>query len=111
MSRLTAIALILLTSTSLGLACGKERWPVKVGKDNDAAAVSTAPTHTTISELASVNAPTNPNAQPNSRYAFELNTFSVDGILTVIKGEQDEDYHLVIAEVGNPSTTMIVEAP
>jgi hypothetical protein len=53
-----------------------------------------------------------PASQPASRFApTELTTYQIDGILTVIKKEADEDYHLVIADAANPTLTMIVESP
>jgi hypothetical protein len=40
-----------------------------------------------------------------------LNVFAVSAILTVIKREKDEDYHLVLADPNDPGVTMIVESP
>ena len=100
-----------LASTSLALACGTERWPVKTGTDRDAGKVNLTAQPATISALVSQPAPAHPNGQPDIRYApTELTVFSVSAILKVIKRETAQDYHLVIAD---PQTgeTMIAEAP
>ena len=104
---ITATA-ILLASTSLALACGKERWPVKVGTDQDAGQVVTTAQASTVAALRAITVPA---IQPDRRAApVETTVFAISGILTVIKRESDEDYHLVIADpdIGG---TMIVESP
>lgn len=106
----TAAALI-LASTSVGLACGEERWPVKTGTDQDAVQVALVATATTVEALRAIPAPPSPDSRPNSRFApTETGEVAVSAILRVIKREKDQDYHLVIAD---PETggTMIVEAP
>jgi hypothetical protein len=103
---------VLLASTSLALACGTERWAVKTGTDADARAVVTVAQAAQISDLVAFPRPANPNSRPNSRFApTELNVFAVSAILTVIKREKDEDYHLVLSDPNNPDVTMIVESP
>ena len=111
MKRALAGIAVLLATTTFALGCGKERWPVKVGMDQDAANVSLFPIETTIAELGNIAALHNPDAQKRARYPTELNTYTVHGILTVIKHESDEDYHLVIAEPDDREITMIVESP
>ena len=112
MHRTVLAALALLASSSAALACGTERWPVKVGTDQDAGRVIQQPQPVTIRDLVSLPAPPDPDARPNSRFApAELTVFQVHGVLAVIKREKDEDYHLVIADPNDPSLTMIVEAP
>jgi hypothetical protein len=94
------------------LACGTERWPVKVGTDRDARKVANLPQATTIAQLISITAPIHPESRRNARFApTELTTFQIKGVLTVIKKETDQDYHLVIADPTNPGLTMIVESP
>src|SRR5260370_28165320 len=103
---------ILLVSTSLALACGKERWPVKTGTDADAGAVVTVAQAAQIGDLVAFPAPARPDSQRNNRFApTETTVFTVSAILTVIKREADEDYHLVLADPNDPSVTMIVESP
>jgi hypothetical protein len=102
----------LLASAGVALACGTERWPVKVGADRDAGRVENLPQATTIAQLISIAAPAHPEARRNARFApTELTTFQIEGVLRVIKKETDQDYHLVIANPTNPRRTMIVESP
>jgi hypothetical protein len=111
--RVTILGLIaLLASGSAALACGTERWPVKIGTDKDARKVATSPKLATIAQLRLIAAPARPNSRPSARFApTELTTFQVKGILRVIKKEADQDYHLVITDPINPRVTMIVESP
>src|SRR5438132_8457312 len=104
--------LALLASGCAALACGTERWPVKVGTDRDAIKVATSPQVATIAQLRLIAAPAHPNSRRSTRFApTELTTFQVKGILRVIKKETDQDYHLVITDPVNPRVTMIVESP
>ena len=54
--------------------------------------------------------PTEPQRK-TSRFPAEIKTFQISGILTVIKKEEDEDYHLVIVDQSDEDLTMIVESP
>jgi hypothetical protein len=101
----------LFASVSLALACGTERWAVKIGTDRDAGKVNLTPEDTTIAELSDLRVPPNPNTRQASRFQpAEFKTFRIKGTLTVIKKETDEDYHLVIAAEGDAEGTMIVES-
>jgi hypothetical protein len=101
----------LLASGCAALACGTERWPVKVGTDRDARKVI-QPQATTIEQLISIAAPAHPESRRNTRFApTELTTFQIKGVLKVIKKEIDQDYHFVIVDPANLSVTMIVESP
>ena len=112
MHRTVLAALALLACSSAALACGTERWPVKVGTDQDAGRVIQQPQPATIRDLVSFPAPPDPGARPNSRFApTELTVFQIHGVLKIIKKEKDEDYHMVIADPNDPNLTMIVEAP
>src|SRR5438045_5156170 len=102
----------LLASGGAALACGTERWPVKVCTDRDVARVSDAPQAATISQLRAIPAPARPASRRSSRFApTEITTFQIKGILRVVKKETDQDYHLVITDPTNPRVTMIVESP
>ena len=71
----------LLASECAALACGTERWPVKVGNDRDVARVSDAPQAATIAQLIAIPAPSHPLSRRSTRFApTELTTFQVKGI-------------------------------
>jgi hypothetical protein len=109
---IAAATAVLLASTSLALACGVERWPVKTATDRDAGRVVLAPNASTIPSLRATPAPPNPDARRDTRFApVETSIVVLSGILVVIKREQDEDYHLVIADPSDPQATMIIESP
>jgi hypothetical protein len=109
--RLGLAFVVLLTTISLALACGVERWPVKVGEDKDAGKVNLTPRPTTIVELSGIGEPSNPNIRKDTRFApTELTTFVISTTLVLIKFEaDDDDYHLVIKD--NRGRTMIIESP
>lgn len=110
MRRITLAVFIVFCSLSIALACGKERWPVKTGADRDAGNIDTNPQTSSISELTNLAAPPNPNSRKSSRFAPELKTYQIKAILTLIKKEADEDYHIVIADPDDEELTMIVES-
>jgi hypothetical protein len=111
MRRTFVATVALLLTTSLAVACSTERWAVKVGKDRDANSINLMPEDTTIAELSDLRAPPKPNTRPTTRFMpAEFKTFRIQGILTVIKKEADEDYHLVIQAEGDVEGTMIVES-
>lgn len=88
--------------------CGIERWPVKVGTDTQAPAISIAnPVPTTISQMITFTAPS--VLPQDSRVApTETHAFQLSGILTQYKIEDDQDVHLVIY---SGSDHMIAEIP
>jgi len=100
--------LLLLLLPTLAFGCGKERAAVKNGTDKDAHRVVFAPVHTNVQTLGLMPIPGHHNPLTPSRLPEELETATVSGIMTLIKLEKDEDYHIVISD-GNK--TMIVEAP
>jgi hypothetical protein len=101
---------IFFVSASIAVACGTERWAVKTGADRDAGSVNTEPEDTTISSLADLSAPPHPTSRPTSRFSAELKTYHFSGIMTLIKKEKDEDYHIVVADPQDNESTMIVES-
>jgi hypothetical protein len=110
MRRIILAIFIVFCSLSIALACGTERWPVKTGADRDVGSVNTDPQATTISDLTNLAAPPNPNSRKSSRFAPELKTYRINAILTLIKKEADEDYHIVITDPDDEELTMIVES-
>ena len=93
-------------------ACGKERWAVKTGTDDDAAAVATAPVDSTVAALRALPAPsqTELDSHPTQRIApVETTVYRVSATLVEYKRETDSDFHLVIADAAG--RTMIAEIP
>jgi hypothetical protein len=110
--RVVLIALVSVAAAvpSSLLACGKERWLVKVGEDKDVARVNITVQKTNIAKLVQIGAPINPNIRKDTRYKpTEFQTLEINGQLTLIKKEADQDYHIVVKD--NRGRTMIVESP
>jgi hypothetical protein len=105
------------SSTSCGLHCGTERWPVKTLADADADKVNFEPLEKSVADLTSLTAPT--TSSENSRLSdAEKQTYKVQARLVGFKQEfdpstrkGDKDFHTVIADLRDPSKTMIVEIP
>lgn len=96
--------------TTCGVPCGQERWMVKTLMDQDTSKINFTPQTTTVGWLVSQPAPA--HLSQDSRIApLELQTFSVHARLVGYKREKDHDIHIVIADLDNPSETMIVEIP
>jgi MYXO-CTERM domain-containing protein len=90
------------------LACGEERWAVKVGTDEDAALVDPTVLDATVAQLVSFPAPP---VLPSTRRVvpYERRVYRLAGVvLDRYKLETDSDYHMVISE---GAQTMIVEIP
>ena len=93
-----------------GANCGEEQWAVKTLTDNDAAKVNFSPIVKTVGDLVAVKAP-NGNSETSRLNATEETTFQVRARLVGYKHETDRDFHIVIADLVNPSQTMVVEIP
>src|SRR5262249_60260563 len=90
-SALTVV--VFFTSVSIALACGTERWAVKVGTDRDADKVNMTAEDTTIAELSDLRPPPSPNTRPTTRFIpAEFKTYRVKEIMTLIMKETDVDY-------------------
>ena len=93
-----------------GAPCGTERWAVKTLSDADAASVNFSPRPTTVAWLIAQPAPSPLPA--DSRVApLELQAFTVRAQLIAIKEENDRDFHILLADLNDPSATMIAEIP
>jgi hypothetical protein len=117
---------------------GVERWPVKTGQDPDIATVGKNVLNgvdlgagivpATIAELIRIPRPPDmtpatkvfPAYQNKRRAPVEWTVWQTEGQITVVKLEDDGDYHLVvqgptgetmIAEVPTPTTTFIGTSP
>lgn len=100
----------LLAQVSCGFQCGTERWTVKTLSDPDAPKVTFSPQDATIGSLVSQTRPA--SLPENARVSpIETQTFRVPGRLVGFKLEDDQDIHIVIADLEDPAKTMIVEIP
>src|SRR5947209_5679577 len=97
-------------AATCGVYCGTERWSVKTLSDADRDKVHFAPSEVTVGWLASQKPPAHLLA--NRRAApIETQTYKIRALLVGYKLEKDEDFHVVVADIENPSETMIVEIP
>ena len=96
-------------SSSVGLACGEERWAVKTLSDRDAERVNLAGVaETTVGELTSH--PAHCGDAPDRRlYPEELQSYELRGHVESVRLEDDHDYHVVLSDLIDRSTTMITE--
>ena len=93
-----------------GVYCGTERWTVKTLSDAAHNKVDFKPKEATISWLISQERPY--PSPPDQRIGpIEMQTYKVRARLITYKPEEDGDLHIVIADVEDPSKTMIAEIP
>jgi len=97
------------TDVTAARKCGAARWPVKTLTDRDAKKVDFTPRPATVDGLRARRPPA--HLRKRRGRGFERRTFRVDADLVEMKLEEDSDVHLVIAQPGAPSHTMIVEFP
>lgn len=88
-------------------ACGVERLAVKTLTDPQARLVNFHPRNTTVSAMRR-QAPTGTYSRG---LGVERRTYRIRVRLIETKLEDDEDYHLVVADLRHPAQTMIVEFP
>lgn len=87
---------------SRALICGSERWLVKTLQDKPRL-IAAKPN--TVAHLASL---TRPKPAPIDRGQFERHIYSVEGAVTHVLSEADQDLHIVLED--GPAH-MIVESP
>jgi len=94
-----------------GLTCGVERWAVKTLSDAGATTVEMSPLReTTIKDLNLLAA--HCSGHPDMRaYPEEFSTFSVVGRITLVRLEDDRDYHVALADPDDPTFTVVTEIP
>jgi hypothetical protein len=97
----------LRSSTRAMSLCGTERWEVKTLTDSQARLVNFHPHATTVSALRRFR----PTGSYRRGRGVERRTYRVKARLVEAKFENDQDIHLVIADLRHPSQTMIVEFP
>jgi hypothetical protein len=113
---LTFLFVLLLTAVTAsgqtcGVHCGTERWQVKTLTDSTVGNIDTSEVVKTINW---VRTRTPPSQLPNSRrlIGVETMTLKITGVVLFFKKEtNDNDFHVVIAQVNNHAKTMIIEFP
>jgi len=115
MKRLVSALSVLLLCSTMALACGKERWAVKVLKDADRGQIARAAKVQTVAELAALDGPPNadrtaPTATAHRIAPPEKTTYKVTAMLLGYRKEADGDFHLVLKDL-NSDATMIAEIP
>jgi hypothetical protein len=100
-------------SGTCGTSCGVQRWHIKTLGDAYVNTINWTPKLVNVSNLTSAPVPANYDEyNDTTRYApYETQTYRVRAVLVGWKTESDHDYHMVIADVNNPSVTMIIEPP
>jgi hypothetical protein len=92
--------------------CGKENWLVKTLGDPARDRVDFAHVEdATVSQLASMSTVPDSVVLMWRAAPIELTVYRVDAILVGILGEQDGDYHLILADPNDQNATMIAEIP
>jgi hypothetical protein len=97
-------------SPSAGLSCGEERWAVKTLSDPDAARVNV--TQIIPTSISALNAlPPHCRSLPERRtFPEEFRSYEVIGRVTLVRLEDDRDYHVAVVDPSAPAETMIVES-
>ncbi len=89
------------------LACGSERWDVKVASDAAAAQIDPTPLPTSIAALRSLVP--RPFSVTAPRWPEEMFTYLIEAYLDGFMREDDGDYHVGLRDAGG--RTMVVEFP
>lgn len=98
---------------SCGTSCGVQRWHIKTLGDAYVNTIHWTPILGNVSDLTTVPVPANYDQyNDTTRYApYETQAYRIRARLVGWKIETDHDFHIVIADVNNPSVTMIIEPP
>ena len=118
MLRIALFGLILAELSLMPLSaearCGTERWPVKIGTDDDAGLVDMSMHN--VTRIAAMRSWPAPDVLPQTRRVppNELKVWVVDATLTAYKVQDDpntgdSDYHLILAD--DSANTIIAEIP
>jgi hypothetical protein len=94
-----------------GLTCGVERWAVKTLSDAGVSTVVMSPAQSvTIKDLNLLVAHCSGHPELRS-YPEEFSTYSVVGRITLVRLEDDRDYHIALADPDDPAFTIVTEIP
>jgi hypothetical protein len=105
-----SLAALQQAAATCGVYCGTERWSVKTLSDADRDKVQLAPKEVTVGWLISQKPPAYLPADQRVT-PIETQTYKIRAFLVGYKLEEDQDFHVVVADVEDPSKTMIVEVP
>jgi hypothetical protein len=99
--------------STCGTSCGVERWHVKTMSDPYASQVNRHVQLTTVDTLIHAAVPSGlSSSSDNVRFApWELQAVRIRATIVGWKTETDNDYHIVVSDMTNPSETMIIEPP
>jgi hypothetical protein len=98
----------------LSLQLCAERWAIKTLKDQECRSVDFTPRLTTVRELVALPVPSGIYGPPGRIHRMvptETTVWRVRARLVLVELERDGDLHLVLAEFGDPTITMIAEIP
>jgi hypothetical protein len=93
-----------------GVTCGGGRWAVKTLSDSAATRVNFTPKLTSVDALRALPGLHTTSRSPRTP-PVETTTYRVHALLEEARLEKDHDIHLIIAQPGKPTHTMIVELP
>ena len=98
---------------SCGTSCGVQRWHIKTLGDAYVTTINWTPVSKTGDQMRAAPVPSGYDEyNDTTRYApWETESVTVRATLVGWKTETDHDYHMVIADLNNPSDTMIIEPP
>ena len=92
------------TPAPTGLQCGIERWAVKTLSDTDALRVDVSPRATTVEALNGLAEHCGGGPDASRPYQEEYQTFEVIARITLVRHEDDRDYHVAIQDVSTGAT-------
>jgi len=101
---------ILRTKPTLVAVRNAARSLASEDPDSDASKVNFTPVSKTVEALVALPAPQG-NSETSRLNEVEETTFTVRARLVGYKHRTDKDFHIVIADLQNPTITMIVEIP
>ena len=97
----TAPPVALPSPTPAPLTCGVERWPVKTLADADAGRINFVPVSSTIAILGGLTAHCGGGPDASRAYGEELQVYEVVGRITLVRAEDDRDFHIALADPTN----------
>ena len=95
-------------------ACGTERWAVKTLTDDGVGDINHTPESASVTELGQKDPPSQESLHQDGDSRFgpvETTTYRVKALLLGYRSEDDEDFHLVLADPDHADNTMIAEIP